>query len=257
MEKYKKTPAFVWILLFALSVLLANAIDFYAQSGELALEIMKAYQTAGINVKQTGVMVTLILLSALLYVLIFEVLARWLVGVLVRRFRLKTNQQDLVVMVRLVVIFINLLQAVISLIYFLSQDALLIVQASLTVPIISGLFMWFYASVRKRIVPADAQAKLFSYVAKIYFGIYIVLNAFNFITNMFVYDIDLSAIEIASLSVSLGVTLIMAGVAYMYAQKLKKDEEIIIIDTSDDDPFGFKVVAEEKKEEKVFKDFDL
>jgi hypothetical protein len=257
MEKYKKIPNFVWILIFVVTIFLANAVESFEQTGALATEVIKAYEAAGMSVKQSGVVTTLVILSTLLYALLFELLARWLTGELVRRFSLKVDSRELVFMVRLVLSVANLIFALVSLLYFVNYDAQIIVKSSLTIPVISGLFIWFYATVRERIVPSHLQARFFSFVAKVYFGINIVLSAFYFISNMFIYDIALTPIDIATLSIELGVSLIMAAVAYLYAIRLKKVETIIEIKKVDNDPFKFEIIEEEKKEEKVFKDFDI
>lgn len=258
MEKYKKIPNFVWVLIFIVSIFLANAVEYFDQTSVLAAEVIKAYEAAGVSVKYSGIVTTIVILSTLLSALIFEFLARWLCGELTRRFSLNLDSKELVFWVRLAMIIANVLFGLVSLLSFASDNAYAIVRATLDVPIIVLIFMWLYSGIRERVVPSHFQARVFSYIAKIYFAIVIILNGYYFISNMFIYDVVLSATDIAVLSVQLGVSLIMAGVAYMYAVKLKKVETIVEIKKKDDnDPFEFTIIEEEKKDDTVFKDFDI
>lgn len=256
---YKKVPSFVWVLIFAATIFLANAFELIDQSKYLAGEVSNIYLEAGVNVRAQGLVALVVIGSVFLYTLLFELLARWLAGDIVRRYGLKLNPAELIFMVRLVLSIINLVLALISLFYLVSENVYLIINASLEVPIITLILIWFYSAVREKIVPLRASLKLFSFFAKIYFGIYIILNGYNFINYMFIYDVVLSSYQIAVLSIKLGVVLIMAGVAYMYAVKLKKFESIVEIkdDKNDGDPFGFEIIVEEKKDDTVFKDFDI
>jgi hypothetical protein len=257
MKRYKKIPNYVWVIFFIVSIFLANAVEYFAQTGTMAMEIIKAYEAANIPVKYSGIVATIVILSTLFTALIFEFLASILANSLVRRFNLKVDSKDLVFMVRLALIITNVFFGLISLISFASVDAFDIVKATLTVPIITLVFIWLYSKVRERIVPMHFQAKFFSYVAKFYFAINIVISGYYFIANLFVYDVVLSAIDIAIVSVQLGTALIMAAVAYFYAIKLKKVETAIEIKKNDDDPFQFTIIEEEKKDDTIFKDFDI
>lgn len=261
--RYKKVPDIIWMLIFAVTIFLSNAFDLIEESGELSVEIIKIYTEAGINVKSSGIISFLIIGTVLLYTLAFELLARWLSGELIRRFRLNIETKEMVMRLRIVICIGNILIGLISLTALINGNVKQIVDSALEFPIMAILLMWFYNHFRIKVVPGRFHAKFFVFLARFYIGIFIFLAGYNFISYLFIYDVALTTVEIASISIELGVTLIIAGIAYLYSAKLKKDELLIDNDedkpNNDNDPFNFGTikVEEEKKEETIFKDFDI
>lgn len=255
MEKFRKIPYFVWVLIFAAAAFAGNAVELFADSATLSAEIMEAYRMAGMSVRSEGVIQAAIISgSVVIAVLAFELIANWISGDLVRRYRLNVKAAELVMMVRILAIIINLVFGLFSLLYFVSEDAFYIADAIIEAPLVAGLFIWFFEAVRKRIAPAKFQSRLFSFVSWIYFAIAIVINGYYFLSYMFVYDVELTVIEIAALSLRLGMTLAMAAAAYIYSLKLKKHSD----DDNNNDgsgPYRFEII--EEKNDTVFKDFDI
>lgn len=254
-SKVKKVPEIVWIMLFAITLFVSNAFNLISDCKIFANEMVKMYSEAGVSVKYSGITVMLIIGSIFIYALIFELLARWICRTLIRRFRLNVDNKEFVLRLRLIIGLSNMIIGLINLISLISADAYYIVSSALNFPIVFFMLIWFYSDFRKNCVPSSYQAKLFNYVAKYVFGIYIIVSAYFYISQMFILDTTLSSVEIVSLSLDLGMKLIMAVVAYFYSKFLKKHEsaleEPIFINFQD--PFN----PEEKEDDKIFKDFDI
>lgn len=258
-DKLQKIPSSLWVVILAVSIFVANTIDFLAESEGIVAEFIKIYSEAGVNINPQAFKVLLVIGMVLIATLLFEIVAKWICRAIIRRFSLKTTPVEFVFRIRIVVSILNVVMGIISLIYFLNKEAFLIVKAALEIPITSILFLWFYSAIREQIVPSRVQSTFFTFVARIYFGIHLIVYGFNFISYMFIYEIALSSTEIAQISLQFGMAIVMSIVAYIYAVKLKKSEKIVVVNNKvDDNPYSFTILEpEEKKDDKIFKDFDI
>jgi hypothetical protein len=262
MAKLNKLPKQVWILLFACTIFFSKWSEIFADSGSVAQELIDMYAESGVSMNLSGTVVVLIIGVTLLYTLIYELFGKWICRTLITRFSLKLNVDDFMLRLRIVLGLSFILIGLVSITSLISDDIAYLASSIFNFAIITFLLGWFYSDFRKRFVPSYNQAKLYNYVAKIYFGIAIIFSGYNFILYMFMYDVDLTTIETIALAVDLVIKIALAGLAYFYSTKLKACEsgEEIKFTFRKDDMDPFKVHdgnVEEKKDDTVFKDFDL
>lgn len=261
MEKAKKIPDFVWMLLFAITIFIANCYVLINDSEYSAGQLVSMYTEAGINIKYNAAFVLMLIFTVILYTVIFELLAKMLGGSMIRRFGLKITLKELVLRLRILLGIGNILIGIIGITYFFDEQIGYLLSSIFEFAIIAILFMRFYEHFRKNCVPNRYQAKFFAYVAKILFTIFILYSAFIFVYNMLLIDIELTVMEIVSLTLDLTIKFVMAGIAYWYGNKLKKYESMeephISDKHNDNDPFFTVKVEEEKKDTTIFKDFDI
>lgn len=261
LQKVKKVPSFVWILAYAVSLFAANWQDYISESKLFSAELMPMYESAGMSANENVIFFFLIILFVMISTAFFEIIARWISNSMIRKFRLSINANDLVMRLRLILGLGNLILGIIHLTYLINDNAGYIVSSATDFAVMFVLLLWFYSDFRKTYVPAAYQRKLFSYVATLILSITIIIGAVLFAYYGMSADYTMTPIDIAGFSVDLGVKLLCAGAAVLYARSLSKHEtndigapqgpKVFIAD----DPFGFE--KQEKKDDKIFKDFDI
>ncbi len=273
--KIRKMPDFANYIIAALSFFAANA---YATiiSGEDGVLTLSATFSDATGVQLANPVLALIvfcLIDAVVSEIIFELINHIAAGIFIARFSARTNRADFKFRLRLCIIYANLITALIGICYFFTQTTggeytgtfILFgqkpnieygndVYAILTsfVPFsLTTFFVWvFFDDFRIRFLSAKKQARAFSYVGRLYFGISLIFSFGQAISFAILTVNTLTVCETVAIWVEFGVTVLWTVGAYLYYRKLKKNEDI---DNSDDQP-PFIVVENETKKGNIYDD---
>lgn len=237
----KKVPVFVWYLIFGV-VSFFSSLYSNLEVGPDTISYFNEMMQGTVNT--TRMLYLIYPLLILTDILIFEFIAYIAYSIFSRRFFLQISQKDFVFRLRLFVILANFFIGLISLIYFAFPQLMIIGTAILNM-LITGVFLGFFLyEICRRYLPGIAAAKGYSYMAKIYLGINIIIAILNFI-QYFVYEGSTSMEIIAS-----AVQIIVIGLLMIFAYYQYKKLNDLPKDTPKE-----KIIIEEKKDETVFKDF--
>ncbi|MFA6866415.1 MAG: hypothetical protein WCR54_02745 [Clostridia bacterium] len=275
MVKFKKVPSWAWVILLAITLFFANA---YAtiEGSKTITDMAIASVPKEVNVNYNGLLWMFGVFETFIYVLLFEVLAKWVSQSLIRRFLLTIGIKEMVMQIRIVLIICNFFIGLVGITSFFSLDVGNLLYAIFQFAILSFMYGWYYESFRKKYVPGRFQSILFAYIAKLFIGIYLIFSAYDFFYYMVLTESNLSVMEAVTLTVDVVIKLAIAVVAFMYDKKHLKKSVINPTNINNQnqnnnnnnnnfkinvDPFNFDKInntnEEKKEDDKVFKDFDL
>ena len=191
-EKLKKAPNFIWIILLGLSLVFR---DLYA-IGEMLISMPEVFEALGQDITEISELMDdmfymMYITSGIIGILIFELIAYLAYGALKRRKFLKDNitSQEFKFPVRIAFIAGNIIIGLIWLLYFcLPQEALYATQiVTFTINIIALSYAFFII----RYLDYFTTGKLkdtYKVFSQFYAGIYIVLSVLNLINFYRVND---------------------------------------------------------------------
>lgn len=270
MVKLNKVPTFVWVLILAATMFFANAYVTIDGARTVTKMAIDAYKEAGVNINSIGMAVVTGIFVTAIYVALFELIARWFIQMLIRRFFLEIGVKELMLQVRLILIICNIFIGIFGIVYFFSFDIGNLVNVITEFLILAFIYGWYYEYFRKKYLNSRFQSSLFVYIARLFIGIFLIISVYNFFYYLVMIESNLTTIEIISLTLDLIIKIGVAFGAYFYNKHLKK---CVVEDNSFNpsstkngeininfDPFDIDKdnnIKEEKKEDKIFDDFDL
>ncbi len=250
--KFRKLNKWIWYLFLAASFFISDAyllIEDSKITAQSYLDMLGGQNLIAIST--TAMVITSCIFIPIIYTVFAEIIMNFCYNIVARRFLMALNADDFTFRARLVLILSNIIIGVISVTYFFAPKAIGIISSIIDFAVPTLLFACFYEDFRTRYLPKRNHYRVFAYVAKIYLGISVIFSFLSFINNIVNLNVEKSVLDTIAYSIDLGIKLIVAGLAYLYAKRLKiKSEE-----PEDNDIFIIK--EEPKKNDTVFKDFNF
>lgn len=250
--KLRKLPKWIWYIIFAVSFFLRDTYVLIEQSKLTAQNYLEYLGGESIiNFGSTALIVFSCIFAPAIYTLFAEIIMNFCYNVLGRRFVMALNSDDFTFRTRLILILSNLIIGVISVVYYFMPSSIGIISSIIDFGIPTLLFGIFYEYFRVMYLPKRNHFRVFSYVAKIYLGIFLAMSLFSFMLYMLSVDVERTTLDTVAYSLDLGIKLIFVLLGYLYAKRLKiKSQE-----PEDNDIFIVK--DEPKQDDTVFKDFNF
>lgn len=248
--KFRKMPSFLWYFILAASYFFKNAYVTLGDAKIMTESYAEQFAELGVTgFNGTAFTVVVAILVPVIYTVIFELFARIIYGLLVRRFALAVNQNDFCFRLRLVIIVANIILGAVGIFYFFFPEVIDILSAIFGYAVPTLLIAWFYEDFRVRYVPKRNHASLFLFAARIYVGIYLALSVFDLVYYLALFDRSLTVLETVSVCLDTVIVASSALLAYLNHRRLQK----ISREPEDNDLF---IKKEEKpKDDSIFKDF--
>ena len=277
-SKLRGIPTFVWVFFVYVSFFFANAYEFLLNGEYAALYTASAYAELGYSINTMTIGIVSSLLQPIVSVLLFEIILGITYNSIAGRYRARINRADYKFRARYLVILINLIVGILSIGYFFTQyvDGVLTpnislfsgfnnaqnaenpyftIQSNLLPFAVTAAFcVLFFDDFRKRFVPKQNQAALFSTFSMLFVGIYTLVFAFDLLSTFLFYEkVTLQAYQIAAYATKGGL-LVLTGIAYFfYYRKLKKEKD----DDSSIEFFPPEDHPSDSGSEKIYDDFDF
>jgi len=248
--KFRKLSKWVWYIILAVSFFLRDTYILIEQ-GKITAQSYLEYLGGEnlINFGSTALIVFSCIFAPAIYTLFAEIIMNFCYNILARRFVMAINAEDFTFRVRLTLILSNLLIGIISVVYYFVPSSIVIIASVIDFAIPALLFGLFYEDFRIKYIPKKNHYRVFSYVAKIYLGIFLVMSLFSFMYYMLSVNIERNNLDTIAYSLDLGIKLIFVLIGYLYAKRLHVKSQ----EPEDNDIFIIK--DEPKQEENVYKDF--
>lgn len=273
-SKLRNIPSFVWVILLFASFFFANAYSCLLNGEYFSYETISAYdkisQQTGqdINLNPIAFGIIFSLAYCAINLVIFEIIIGFVYNTVAGRFRAQINRADFKFRLRYLMILSNVIVGILSIGYFFTQryggvytgkitffngsvnlmiadnPYASIQSAILPFTVTTILLGIFYEDFRERYVPRRNQASLFSFGARIYFGVYIALLLISILRDFVLYKTEHTVYDIVGVCLDATIKIALAVVAFFNAKRLKKisdsDESEIHIHTDDgnDNIFG-------------------
>ena len=247
-SKLKKIPTFVWFLLLVAAEFAASAYVTLNNADYMANEYAQVLADSGVTFSATVFTVVFCVFTPLIQAALCELLMRVAYAV-VRRFAIGADKIDFCFRIRLVVILADLILGLIGILYFFFPVVTDVMTAVFECSVLGLLLAWFYEDFRARFVPRKLHARAFSFVSKIYLGIYLAIGVLNLLYSLVFYLDQLTALDLTAIIVSPSVVLLLGGLAFLNYVRLKK------ISSEPDDELHIDDNEEKPKDDTIFKDF--
>ncbi len=240
----KKAPNFVWYIVFAVSAFFADAYSVITTSSALVGEMQKMYAEQGMYISTIGFIIFISIITPIIGTLVFEIIARFCFTAVHQRFGIgsQVSKNDAVFRIRLVMIVANLVLGIVGISYFFYKPMIPFFVAVVDFSVITFFIFRFYEVFRKQYLSNRNQAKIYNFIAKFYFIVFLVVSFYSLFRNML--NPSSTAYSI-SLAIDFVVKLIWAGLAYWKYTKLK------LVENDSDSLAGAKAILED-----IFKQFD-
>ena len=266
--KYRALPNGVWFLISTVFVFFANAYSMLINSGEAVKMVSDNFAALdiGVTVNVPAFVAISCLFSALVQAAIFEIFNHIAAGIFLARFSAKTNRSDIKFRLRLCYIYSNICVGLIGIIYFFTQvtdgaytgvfslyninnDVETILSTIIPFSSLTFFLFIFYEDLRVRFLPKRNHTRALLFASRIYFGLYLVIDLILALRAVIFHYADLSAVDMASCWIAVGVDVLWIGAAFLYYNKLKKLPD----DDNPDQPITF--IVEEPTKHNIYDDF--
>ncbi len=244
-SKLKKIPLIVWYLFFGMASAFASLYALYMTGPEYISAANEIFSQHFANANMKGFLVMVYIMTIILDIVIFEIIAYFAYSILSRRFVTDLPMRDFVFRLRITMIIGYVIIGIVASIYFFLPSIQLITTAVVNTAVQNVLLAFFLFTICKNYISTGLSHKAYSYMARLYLTILIVFNLVNLV-SLFMLDDSPTLMEYISFIIRLVLNLATILLAYYQYNKLK----------SIPPPDNTKI-EQPPEDDVIFKDFDF